>query len=226
MDPCGDQCRNSLRHQCPTREPDNGVVGDGHGACACRLRKLQAALNVLSVDKLVEHSVVHTRELRAPRDIAKASAATTDDTSKEGWWSTDGPATSAKLDVKSDITARWLLPQSVERKPVAARVCTMSRAIVSESPRPPFSAFLWLPSFGLLSILEQLVHPLLQRRLFPFVGTERRVFGLSHHLPPVLLLELVTRLLPSCLGGVAAMPRLLGLAWLPVVELRGTLLRG
>ena len=33
--PCGDQCRNSLRHQCNTREPDKGVVGDGDTAHAC-----------------------------------------------------------------------------------------------------------------------------------------------------------------------------------------------
>ena len=58
----------------------------------------------------------------------------------------------------------------------------------------PFSAFLRLVCCQ--SFLEQLVHPLLQRLLFSFVGTERRVFGLSHHLPPALLLELISFLRP------------------------------
>ena len=53
----------------------------------------------------------------------------------------------------------------------------------------PFSGFRRL--LICQSVLEQLVHPLVQKRLFSFVGTERRVFGLSHHLPPGLLLELV-----------------------------------
>ena len=81
-----------------------------------RLRKLQAALNVLTGDKLVEHTVAYTGQLRAARYRQREGVVTTKETSKQGWWSTDDPATSAKLDVNSVIAARLVAPTSGGKK--------------------------------------------------------------------------------------------------------------
>ena len=133
--PCGDQCRNSLRHQCPTREPDN-LVSSGtvtRRMRTCRLRKLQAALNVLTGDKLVEHTVAYTGELRAARDIAKEKALSPPrrQAGKGGGRLTIQPHLQSSTSTLSSQLG-WMLPQAEERKPVAARVCTMPHAFVSE----------------------------------------------------------------------------------------------
>ena len=68
-----------------------------------RLSKPQAALNVLTRDKLREHTVVYTGELGAARDIANEEALSLRTQASKG---SDDPATSAKLDVKSNIVAQ------------------------------------------------------------------------------------------------------------------------
>ena len=89
---------------------------------------------MLTGDKLVEHTLVYTGQLRAARDIAKEKALSPPrrQAGKGGGRLTIQPRLQSST---STLTSQlgWLLPQAGERKPVAARVCTMPHAIVSST---------------------------------------------------------------------------------------------